>query len=91
MGDVDMPDGVSQRLRGYGYRPNGTQVDTKQLTRMITRLPGVANDPTTFAGIQYILERYINGNDSKVSEGTDTERRDSGAKQKRTTDVIPTL
>lgn len=101
MSDIDMPDGAAKRLRGYGYKPNGTQVDTMQLTRMITRLPGVANDPVTFAGIEYILERYINGNDSEVREPESTPARNGdnrkagegskGKGRRRVTDVLPSL
>lgn len=102
MSDISIPDGAAERLRGYGYKPNGTQVDTKQLARMITRLPGVANDPMTFAGIQYILERYINGNDDaelresvQPARGNDDNRKAgkgrSGKGRRSVSDVLPSL
>lgn len=102
MADISIPDGAAKRLRGYGYKPNGTQVDTKAIARMITRLPGVANDPVTFAGIQYILERQINGNDGaevREPESTPARNGDSGKAGKgskgkgrrRVTDVLPGL
>lgn len=102
MADISIPDGAAERLRGYGYKPNGTQVDTKQLTRMITRLPGVSNDGVTFRGIQYILERYINGNDdAELRESLESPARNDdnrkagkggkGSSRRRTTDVLPSL
>lgn len=101
MADISIPDGVAKRLRGYGYKPNGTQVNTDAIARMIARLPGVSNDPVTFNGIRYILERQINGNDSEVREPESTPARNDdnrkagkgskGKGRRRVSDVLPSL
>lgn len=102
MADIDVPDGMAKRLRGYGYKPNGTQVNTDAIARMITRLPGVSNDPVTLDSIRYILERQINGNDTEeLREGESTPVRNgdsgkagkgrSGKGRRGTTDVISSL
>lgn len=101
MADISIPDGAAKRLRGYGYKPNGTQVNTDAIARMIARLPGVSNDPVTFDGIRYILERQINGNDSEVREPESTPARNGdnrkagkgskGKGRRRVTDVLPSI
>lgn len=101
MADISISDGAAKRLRGYGYKPNGTQVDTDAIARMIARLPGVSNDPVTFDGIRYILERQINGNNSEVREPVDPPARNGdnpkarkggkGKGRRRVTDVLPSL
>lgn len=101
MADIDVPDGVAKRLRGYGYKPNGTQVNTDAIARQIARLPGVSNDPLTFDGIRYILERLINGNDTAVRESEESPagngdnrkagKGGSGKGRRRVTDVLPSL
>lgn len=104
MNDISIPDGAADRLRGYGYKPNGTQVDTDALSRMIARLPGVSNDPQTLIGIRYILEKVLcNGEQlseelrqAVAIEGRNDDNRAAGKGRKgkgrrRVTDVLPSL
>lgn len=102
MDDISVPDGVAKRLRGYGYKPNGTQIDTDAIARKIVRLPGVSNDPVTLEGIRYILELEFGNADStdnaNRSEGTPRgnghrgmERKEGKGKRRKVTDVLPSI